>query len=173
MLLNNGVIFMEKNYLVHFGIKGQKWGVRNFQNQDGTYTEEGKARRRAMYDEAFKPGKDGKASRAEKVARSASDIMDNSQRVSRKLSDWSGKKERARYEKISKMSDQELRDKINRANLEKQYSDIMRQEETRNTGKHSIDDYLDVALPVSAIATSAVTIFASLYAIWKSGANNG
>lgn len=30
--------------LYHYGIKGQKWGVRRFQNPDGTWTEEGKAR---------------------------------------------------------------------------------------------------------------------------------
>lgn len=34
------------NSLQHHGILGQKWGVRRFQNSDGTYTEEGKARRR-------------------------------------------------------------------------------------------------------------------------------
>lgn len=31
-------------YLEHHGIKGQKWGVRRYQNEDGTYTEEGKKR---------------------------------------------------------------------------------------------------------------------------------
>ena len=30
--------------LVHHGIKGQKWGVRRFQNEDGTLTSAGKAR---------------------------------------------------------------------------------------------------------------------------------
>ena len=33
------------NYLSHHGIKGQKWGVRRFQNADGSYTSAGKARR--------------------------------------------------------------------------------------------------------------------------------
>lgn len=32
------------NCLMHHGIKGQQWGVRRFQNEDGTLTEEGKAR---------------------------------------------------------------------------------------------------------------------------------
>lgn len=32
--------------LYHHGIKGQKWGLRRFQNSDGTYTEAGKKRRR-------------------------------------------------------------------------------------------------------------------------------
>ena len=37
---------MEDTYLIHHGIKGQKWGVRRFQNLDGTRTAAGKARER-------------------------------------------------------------------------------------------------------------------------------
>lgn len=35
---------MSELYLVHHGIKGQKWGIRRFENPDGTLTEEGKRR---------------------------------------------------------------------------------------------------------------------------------
>lgn len=35
----------EKNALMHHGIKGQKWGVRRYQNPDGSYTAAGKERR--------------------------------------------------------------------------------------------------------------------------------
>lgn len=34
-----------KNDLYHYGIKGQKWYIRRFQNKDGTLTEAGKKRR--------------------------------------------------------------------------------------------------------------------------------
>lgn len=37
---------MASNYIAHHGILGQKWGIRRFQNSDGSYTEEGKRRRR-------------------------------------------------------------------------------------------------------------------------------
>ena len=36
---------MENGYLVHHGIKGQKWGVRRYQNKDGSYTSAGKMKR--------------------------------------------------------------------------------------------------------------------------------
>ena len=36
--------YLYKDSLAHHGIKGQRWGVRRFQNPDGTLTPEGKAR---------------------------------------------------------------------------------------------------------------------------------
>lgn len=35
---------MRENELSHYGILGQKWGIRRFQNPDGSYTAEGKKR---------------------------------------------------------------------------------------------------------------------------------
>lgn len=48
------------SYLIHYGIEGQKWGVRRFQNEDGTYTSEGLERRKQMlkdYDEGRLQGR--------------------------------------------------------------------------------------------------------------------
>ena len=36
--------YLEIRELYHHGIKGQRWGIRRFQNEDGTLTEAGKAR---------------------------------------------------------------------------------------------------------------------------------
>ncbi len=38
------IMHCESDYLQHYGILGQKWGVRRFQNEDGSYTDEGRKR---------------------------------------------------------------------------------------------------------------------------------
>ena len=48
---------MEQEVLIHHGIKGQRWGVRRYQNEDGSLTEAGKKRyateeAKAEYDSA-------------------------------------------------------------------------------------------------------------------------
>lgn len=58
---------MAKDYLIHHGVKGQKWGIRRYQNDDGTLTEEGKKRQNEIaellgknykIDQAIKEGKE-------------------------------------------------------------------------------------------------------------------
>lgn len=40
---------MDNNELTHYGIKGMHWGIRRFQNPDGTRTAAGRERERQMY----------------------------------------------------------------------------------------------------------------------------
>ena len=44
--------YLEFRELYHHGVKGQKWGVRRYQNEDGSLTEEGK--QRYLYDAKIK-----------------------------------------------------------------------------------------------------------------------
>ena len=40
-------MYRHNNELYHWGIKGMKWGVRRYQNSDGSYTSAGKKRRKS------------------------------------------------------------------------------------------------------------------------------
>lgn len=43
-------MYRYNNELYHWGIKGMKWGVRRYQNSDGSYTAAGKKRRKFRTD---------------------------------------------------------------------------------------------------------------------------
>ena len=44
----------EGAYLAHHGVKGQRWGVRRFQNPDGSLTEKGKRRMKTLHGKSDK-----------------------------------------------------------------------------------------------------------------------
>lgn len=60
-------------YLAHHGIKGQKWGVRRFQNEDGTLTPEGKQRYYDAFDKVEKEADDRIAINEKQIA----DVKEN------------------------------------------------------------------------------------------------
>lgn len=94
------------NVLCHWGIKGQKWGVRRYQNRDGTLTAAGKVRY-----------SDGNASSSPSSAAKTSS-SDSMAKTSTKT--------------ISEMSDDDLRKLVNRKQIERQLRDLMAAEERSN-----------------------------------------
>lgn len=63
----------EERILIHHGIKGQQWGIRRYQNEDGSLTEEGKKR--------YGVSSDGKMSLKGKIKRAWDLSADREQRI--------------------------------------------------------------------------------------------
>ena len=154
------------NYLAHFGKKGQKWGVRRYQNKDGSLTEAGK--RRYARDQRENAGK----KKGDKVGAADPDrwvredltrsrkLTDETSGLTRNLKkavDDSIKKNPKAKMDLSKMTDQEMRAQINRALLERQYNDMFAPQKSTK-GRECASQILETAGTVLAIGSSSLGI---------------
>ena len=64
---------MQESYLAHHGIKGQKWGIRRYQNPDGSLTAEGERRYGSI--EKFHKSKDYRKYRKEQYKTNISKLQ--------------------------------------------------------------------------------------------------
>ena len=121
--------------LFHHGIKGQKWGVRRYQNADGSLTAEGQKRyerdvrennAKKKDNRAIIDGPDPKRWAAEDLDRSKQVVDAHADLVKelKKLEQTTAPKSTPTRLDLSKMSDKELRDQINRELLEQQYNKL-------------------------------------------------
>lgn len=86
------------NELYHYGVLGMKWGVRRYQNYDGSYTKKGITRynkAKAAYDQAKTDYKNGKATRSK--VKSAKRELNNS--YEKLKNDYNADKGKALYAK--------------------------------------------------------------------------
>ena len=151
--------------LYHHGIKGQKWGVRRFQNKDGTRTSLGKRLMRtdqasktgSKFDNAFKPTikvKDqSPISPAEKVTKNVAAISNNVANLSR----MRRKSKKQADNPVKQMSDEELAKRIKRLEMEKRYKELSANDV--NKGKRTVEDYANVVTSLAVIAGSAASIY--------------
>lgn len=169
------------DYIAHFRTKGSKNGVRLYQNEDGTYTELGKERRRKndsydynravkaerrytrhissiSSDKLFTRDKQGK-SPAESISGNVLNITRDASNIARIVSSTK-KSSRSSDAKIKRMSDNELRERVNRLNLEKQYRSLTYEDTSR--GKIAAEDVLSIAGSVVTIGAGGVAIYATL-----------
>lgn len=139
----------------HSGIKGQKWGVRRFQNADGTLTEEGK--RRYGTPEGFEAASKQasaleEATRAASSAANAATVFTNTQKGSIAVK-----------KNYSGMTDQELQKRVNRLNLERAYGDLSGDTKYVQTGKEKAREIFQTVSAALAITATAIGIYNSLH----------
>ena len=157
--------------LQHWGIKGMKWGVRRYQNKDGTLTDAGKKRYSRDIQDNKSKKKDNRIDtsnpdprrwaredleRTGRVIDATSKIVKQAQDVERNTSSKPTKKKLD----LSNMTDKELSDRINREMLERRYNDLFAPEEEPKVskGREAVRDALDVAGTVLGVAGSAVSL---------------
>lgn len=166
--------------LVHSGVKGMKWGVRRYQNADGTLTEAGKKRYArdarekefSKYDDStgkyYKSSKkNGRSDLEVDAKRYVKEDMERTKRLtdagstmSRNLKEANSKaiKNAPRKEMdLSNITDKEMRDQINRAFLEKQYNDMFNPPKV-SKGREYADKILDNVGTALTITGSALSI---------------
>lgn len=170
---------MEKLILYHAGIKGMKWGVRRYQNKDGTLTDAGKKRYYAEADKAGykEEGANGRRFKSSKKGKNKGFDADADQWVkddlnrSRRLVDETGqltnklknandnamRNQPKTKMDLSQMSDKEMRDQINRALLEKQYNDMFAPQKV-SKGRERASQILETAGTALAVTSSALGI---------------
>ena len=112
--------------MYHYGIKGMRWGVRR--------------KNKHLNIGALKSGTD-----------SANNIVREGRTLNKSVRGI-----RSRKTDLSKMTDDELRAKVNRMNLEQQYDRLSSSETSR--GRSYVDDTLSIAGSALAITSSALGI---------------
>ncbi len=130
------------NELYHHGILGQKWGVRRYQNADGSLTSAGKKR----YGEDLTQGKN--------VLNSGSSIARESGNISKKIK--TNKTTSKAEKELSDMSDEELKAAVKRMNMEQQYVELSNKQVSR--GRIDVQSSLEIAGSALTIAGSALSI---------------
>lgn len=157
---------MEYNELTHWGIKGMKWGVRRYQNKDGTLTKAGQARYARDQRENSGKKKGDKVGNAdpnrwikEDLTRSRK-LADETSGLVRNLKNTNDNAIRNTPKvkmDLSSMTDKEMREQINRALLERQYNDLFSPQNV-SKGREHASQILETAGSVLAIGSSALGI---------------
>lgn len=159
----------KENELLHYGVKGMKWGVvkdpdnkdRKDVSIDAEYNEKDKVK-------AVKPINTDKNKAA--IAGGSKVILDGIKGISDSSSKlFEGKKAVDRfYKTYPDISDKELSEKLNRIRMERQYSDLVGDTKVVKTGSEKAKDILQTVGAVAGVGASIASIIYAIYA-FKSG----
>lgn len=152
---------MDDNELIHYGTKGMQWGVRRYQNKDGTLTNAGKKRYNAELGQLrserkiLKNQQETKA-KIKKLKDMRDDLEAQKAEVKKPLSEPKLPKDPPKKKTISEMSNEELRSALERIDLEKRYAAVTNSLEVKK-GKSFVNTAIDkVVIPAITEASKEV-----------------
>lgn len=162
---------MENKSLYHWGVKGMKWGVRRYQNKDGTLTPAGKKRYDRDVQDNLSKKKDNRIDtskpnpdrwvkedleRSKKTLDATSNLVKEVKSIERETRPKPTKKRMD----LSNMTDQELRQQINRELTERQYNDLFGKTDTPEVskGREYVSTILNATTSALAVTGSALSI---------------
>ena len=141
----------ESDFLIHYGVPGQKWGVRRYQNTDGSLTNEG----RQHY--GYKGDKTGRFNDIKRaLQRRGSAAVSKVRTAATKQKDSLVR----RHKPVSMMSDQELRERTARLQAEANYQRLQNEMTGKNKPKRSFGEKHPIIKQIAI--TTAVTTAANL-----------
>ena len=155
--------------LQHHGIKGQKWGVRRYQNEDGSLTNAGKKRYgtqenfEKQYPVDKKKSDINSINSGKEAARNAKEVNRNLKEIEREKTSKKQKQvnkqiEEAARDNARRMSDQELRDAVNRLNMEENYTRMMTNRNYIDVGESAASKFMDKATKALVVTEAALSI---------------
>jgi len=166
---------MNKTYLIHHGIKNQRWGVRRFQNPDGSLTPAGKRRygssnehgntisNREGKKQLHRDYKKADATAAEAVLSGTSKVLNDAGNTVGNIG--KNKSKVVNNRDYSKMSDDDLRKKINRLNMERSYGELTGDTKRVRNGSDWTREVLQTTGAIAGVAATIALTAKTIYDI--------
>lgn len=162
--------------LMHSGVKGMKWGVRRYQNKDGTLTAAGKKHYAKL--EAELESLSGVKSKTTQKERAANLEKARQAKIEKqKAAEERAKKLEEDKLAIKEMTDAEIQSKIDRINLENRLKDLMKEPvkadvpKKASRGKDFIDKFKDDTVDKLAKNVAADLVAQTVKAVGAYGIN--